>query len=110
MQIPPDAIIPPSKLTDYLLKPRPWDDKSKFLAQAGFAAGCPEELEAAIRLTTALNEATPDGENVYGTFYRVTGLLTGPNGQSLPVVLIWLQWNDDGSYHFVTLKPAKQRT
>ncbi len=109
MHISPDAIISPSKLTDYLLKPRPWDDKSKFLAQAGFDADRPEELETAIRLTTALNEATPDGKNIYGTFYRVVGLLTGPSGQSLEVVLIWLQWNNDGSYHFVTLKPAKQR-
>ena len=36
MKIPEDAIIPMEKLTAYLLLPRPGDDKSKFLAQAGF--------------------------------------------------------------------------
>lgn len=28
MRIPADAVIPAEKLTHYLLKPRPWDDKS----------------------------------------------------------------------------------
>ena len=36
MRIPDDAIIPEEKLTRYLLVPHPSDDKSKFLAQAGF--------------------------------------------------------------------------
>jgi len=36
MKIPPDALIPLEKLTSYLLVHREWDDKSKFLAQAGF--------------------------------------------------------------------------
>jgi hypothetical protein len=31
-----DAVIPEEKLTRYLLVPRIKDDKSKFLAQAGF--------------------------------------------------------------------------
>ncbi|MBD2204797.1 hypothetical protein H6G33_13520 [Calothrix sp. FACHB-1219] len=36
MKIPPDAIIADEKITRYLLVPREQDDKSKFLAQAGF--------------------------------------------------------------------------
>jgi len=39
MRIPPDAVIDERKLTDYLLVPRPWDDKSAFLRQAGFVLG-----------------------------------------------------------------------
>jgi hypothetical protein len=35
LRIPSDALIPLEKLTSYLLVPREWDDKSKFLAQAG---------------------------------------------------------------------------
>jgi hypothetical protein len=31
MKIPSDAIIPLEKITEYLLVPREWDDKSKFL-------------------------------------------------------------------------------
>ena len=38
MIIPSDAIIADEKITHYLLVPREQDDKSKFLAQAGFIA------------------------------------------------------------------------
>lgn len=37
MRIPPDAVIDEAKFTRYLLVPRPWDDKSGYLRQAGFA-------------------------------------------------------------------------
>jgi len=36
MRIPPDAVIDETKFTHYLLAPRPWDDKSGYLRQAGF--------------------------------------------------------------------------
>jgi hypothetical protein len=36
LKIPSNAVIPKEKLTCYLLVPRTKDDKSKFLAQAGF--------------------------------------------------------------------------
>src|SRR3712207_2727424 len=105
MRIPADAVIPPEKLTQYLLRFRPWDDKSRFLSSAGFAATRPEILENAIRVATATSEAVEDGENDYGMFYRVDGELVKPNGRFLSVVIIWLQWKLDGKFHFVTLKP-----
>jgi hypothetical protein len=107
MRIPANAIIPSDKLARYLLAPRPWDDKSKFLAQAGFELADPARLEDAIRRLAAIHEAVEDGTNDYGTFFRVAGALEGPNGISLQVVLIWLQWKFDGTIHFVTLKPGK---
>ena len=70
MKIPADAIIAPSKLTDYLLLTRPSDDKSRFLAQAGFHRASPKLLEAAIRQLAADAEAVDDGVNDYGTFWR----------------------------------------
>jgi hypothetical protein len=42
MKIPADATIPDSKLTRYLLVSREQDDKSKFLAQAGFTLTNPD--------------------------------------------------------------------
>jgi len=107
MRIPADAIIPAEKLTRYLLLPRPWDDKSRFLGQAGFSLHDPASLEDAIRRTAANFDAVDDGFNDYGTFFRVDGDLVGPTGRSLQVVIIWLQWKLDGSFHFVTLKPRK---
>jgi len=109
MNIPAGAIISPEKITRYLLVPRPWDDKSQFLARSGFSADEPAELERAIRRMAENIEATEDGENEYGTFYRIVGELDGPSGVSLPVVLIWLQWKLDGTFHFVTLKPDRSQ-
>jgi len=109
MHIPDDAIIPQEKITNYLLAPRPWDDKSKFLARAGFMADDPVALERAIRRMTEQHEASNDGENDYGTFFRIVGELEGPNGLTLPVVLIWLQWKLDDTCHFVTLKPYRSQ-
>jgi len=107
MRIPADAVIPPEKLTHYLLKARPWDDNSTFLAQAGFSLNDPDALEDAIRRTSAFFDAIEDGTNDYGTFFRIEGLLQGPAGRPLQVVLIWLQWKLDGTFHFVTLKPLR---
>jgi hypothetical protein len=91
-----------------LLVHREWDDKSQYLARVGFTADCPTELENAIRLLCAETDAVDDGGNDYGNFFRVTGELIGPTGGSLPVVLVWLQWKLDNTFHFVTLKPDKK--
>ena len=100
MKIQDDADIPMEKLTRYLLVPRPWDDKSKFLGQGGF-----DLLLRAIRAHAAAHEAVEDGDNPYGQFLRVEGDLTGANGNVLRVVTIWIEWHIDRSVHFVTLKP-----
>lgn len=41
MKIPSNAVIPMEKITAYLLVPREWDDKSKFLDYAGFTKDNP---------------------------------------------------------------------
>lgn len=107
MKIPATAVIAQEKLTQYLLVPRPWDDKSKFLGRVGFAIDNADSLEAAIRELASRVDASEDGENVYGTFWRSEGELIGPSGTS-QVVLIWLQWAVDGTFHFVTLKPLRE--
>jgi hypothetical protein len=109
MIIPEDASIHEDKLTKYLLVPRPWDDKSRFLRQAGFEQENADELMDGIRRLALGAEATEDGSNDYGTFYRAEGTLVGPNGQELPVVTVWLRWHADGSFHFVTLKPWRNK-
>ncbi|MFB2893757.1 DUF6883 domain-containing protein [Aerosakkonemataceae cyanobacterium BLCC-F50] len=108
MKIPADAEIPDSKLTRYLLVYKARNDKSKFLAQAGFKEQNPEVLREAIRLLIESNEAVEDGTNEYGIFYRVAGELIGIDGASLSVITIWLQRKSDGKFQFVTLKPFKE--
>ena len=48
MRIPEDLIIPDDKITHYLLVPQLRNDKSKFLAQAGFTQESSEALRLSI--------------------------------------------------------------
>jgi hypothetical protein len=109
MRIPPDAVIDERKLTDYLLVPRPWDDKSAFLRQAGFVLQNWDALLTALRLLAESSDAFEDRADDYGTFYRTQGTLEGPTG-ALQVICIWLQPRIGGKIRFVTLKPARRRT
>jgi hypothetical protein len=108
VKIPSDANIPQEKLVRYLLVLKQRNDKSQFLAKAGFTQENSETLRSAIALLIQSAEAVEDGTNEYGIFYRVDGALRGINGRSLAVVTVWLQWYSDGSFHFVTLKPRKE--
>jgi hypothetical protein len=108
MKIPPDAIIPDDKLTRYLLISREQDDKSKFLAQAGFTLDNPEQLKAAIRQLADTVEAVADKTNEYGIFYRVEGQLIGINDRNLSVITIWLNRKIDEQFQFITLKPKRE--
>ena len=106
MKIPGDACIPKEKLTEYLLAPKNKNDKSRFLAQAGFIRQNPEVLAEAIRNLIAENEAQYERKTVYGTLYRVEGKLRGVH-DILTVVTIWILLDANGQYRFVTLKPAR---
>ena len=83
------------------------NDKSKFLSQAGFTTEDPAILEQAIRDLIIRNDAVQERENIYGTFYRVSGELVGPS-DILSVVTIWIVLAGDGKFRFVTLKPDKE--
>ena len=45
----------------------------------------------------------------YGTKWEVQGILTGPNGQGLYVVTVWITLAASGETRFVTLFPDKER-
>ena len=109
MRIPPDAVIDEAKFTHYLLTPRPWDDKSGYLRQAGFDLKNWPVLLAAVRRLADTVDAVEDGTNDYGSFYRVEGVIEGPTGKLL-VVCIWMKQAVDQKFRFVTLKPAKGRS
>ena len=106
MKIPIDAIISQPKLSQYLLIFKPRNDKSRFLAQAGFTVDNWQALEASIRELNLSAEAVRDRSNEYGTFYNVSGKLRGVNGIDLSVVTVWLLRQQDSRFQFVTLKPG----
>jgi hypothetical protein len=104
MKIGPNAIIAHEKLADYLLKLRPKDDKSKFLARSGFTEHNVKALETEIRRLTEQTEAEFDRVREHGEFYDVLGEIVGPTGVPLAVKLVWLR-RVDGVFSFVTLVP-----
>ncbi|MEM9244876.1 MAG: DUF6883 domain-containing protein [Cyanobacteria bacterium P01_F01_bin.153] len=106
MRLEGNIVVPEAKLSQYLLVSRDRDDKSKFLAQAGFTQQNPDELRQAILNIIATHDAIEDRRDRYGTFYRIEGDLIGPN-RTLVVVTIWLQRTLDGAIQFVTLLPKK---
>lgn len=70
VRIPRDAVIADDKITRYLLVQKPRNDKSKFLAQAGFIQENPAALRAAIQLLAESVEVVKDRSNKYGTFSK----------------------------------------
>jgi hypothetical protein len=100
--------VPRRKLTDYLLVWHEEDDKSGYLALAGFTTENPSELEAAVLAHAAKDDAVETRRNEYGIFYSVDGGLAGPNGKSIRVRTVWIL-REDGRSHLVTLVPVRAK-
>lgn len=110
MRLPPDATIAEDKLTRYLLLPQTRGDKSSFLAQAGYGRGNAGVLLRDLRAQILPLEAQQLESNIFGQYYEVRGMLTGPNGVALPVRTIWMAEHLSGATKFVTLIPDKRRS
>lgn len=107
MRLPPDAIIAAEKITSYLLQWRPQDDKSAFLARAGYTLENARSLTADIREHLLPLEAELVERTEYGPKYMIRGNLTGPNGNVLRVVTIWMTEEATCTTKFITLYPDK---
>lgn len=70
MKIPEDAIIHEKKITHYLLARKEFDDKSQFLAIAGFNKNNYRLLIAEIRRLNLENDAIEGRTDEYGTFFK----------------------------------------
>lgn len=108
MKLSPDAIIAEAKLTQYLLKPLPQDDKSKFLAQAGYSQENWQQLEKDLREQILPLDAVFTEQTRFGDHYKIRGTLTGTNGVILPVITIWMIEKSTGQTKFITLFPDKE--
>ncbi len=105
MFLPKDAIIATEKLTQYLLVPLPKDDKSKFLAQAGYSLDNWQELEQDLRTQVLPQPAELIETNRYGEKYLIRTHLQGNNGVELRILTIWMVTKS--TTRFVTLVPDK---
>ena len=99
-----NAVIPEAKLTRYLRVWKPKDDKSGFLAQAGYTLDNWQQLERDLR-NLLMNEATLDRETSFGNIYKIEGVLVGSNGVSLQVATFWIVDSFSNETRFVTLLP-----
>lgn len=107
MVIPKDALIPDTKIRDYLLIPLRKSDKSKYLALAGYNRENFWELIKDIREQLLPAEGMFEERKLDGELYGVNGELTGPNGRTLRVKTVWLRkWN--GEWRFITLLPDRK--
>ena len=105
MRLPPNSIIATRKLTEYLLTFRTRNDKSLWLAKAGYTISNWEQLEQDLRQQVLTQNAELDETNQYGMVYRIITQLVGPNGQYLQVVTIWMIEHETGQTKFITLYP-----
>lgn len=110
MKLPPDSVISESKLKEYLLSPRVEDDKSGFLAIAGYTSSHWLDLEADLRDLIGVEDADLTRSTAYGDMYEVRGSLVGPNGETLHVITVWIRLKANNETRFVTLVPDKEAT
>ena len=108
MKLPLSATISASKLTDYLLRWRPENDKSGFLAKAGYTQADADQLEHDIREQLLPQETKFEATSEYGDMYSITGPLSGPNGNTIRVISIWMIESGTGETKFITLYPASE--
>ncbi|MDH3717306.1 MAG: hypothetical protein OES79_04225 [Planctomycetota bacterium] len=108
MKLPNDVVIAEEKLTGYLLVWRARNDKSGYLAHAGYESSNWESLEADLRQLARTAEAESEGYNAFGEFLSARGELHGPNGVILKVKTIWIRLAETNETRFVTLYPDKE--
>ena len=86
----------------------PENDKSGFLAQAGYTLDNTGQLEIDLRNQVLTQEAEFMEPTEYGDKYSIRGGLTGPNGRTLKVITIWMTEDATGQTKFITLYPTKE--
>lgn len=77
MNLSPKAIISPEKLKKYLLTYKLRNDKSRWLAHAGYELKNWKLLEYDLRNQILTLNAKPGEENPYGQIYEIRGTLIG---------------------------------
>jgi hypothetical protein len=107
MKLPAKTIIARRKLDEYLLRHRDEDDKSAFLALAGYTLENVDRLMNDLHTRLLPLDAELFDQTDYGPKYRIRGTLTGPNGRVLRVVSIWMKEDATGETKFVTLFPDR---
>jgi hypothetical protein len=108
MRLPKNTLIAREKLTHYLLVLRKRNDKSQWLAQAGYTLENWQVLETDLRNQVLPIDAVPIERTEYGQMYEISGKLVGPNRKILSVRTIWMTESATGNTKFITMYPTSE--
>jgi hypothetical protein len=108
LKLPENTLIAYEKLTRYLLVFKERNDKSQWLAQAGFTLHNWKVLESELRKQILTLNAILTDETQYGQNFEIKGKLIGPNGKSLSVCTIWMTETETQQTKFITMYPDKK--
>ena len=102
------ATVPREKATNYLLSPtHPRGSmKAKWFNALGYSIDNSDELIDALKIV-ARSEVDSTEKTQYGTKYKITGIVSGPNGRSGSVRTIWILPPDSEEPRLVTAYPSK---
>ena len=107
MRMPFGLVIQDQKITNYLLVYQPKDDKSEYLALAGYTLENWEVLKRDILNAVEGTEVLEINPTGWGTRFKVKSRWYSPNGRIVRVITIWQQDEDTNIIKFITLYPDK---
>ena len=101
------AIIPPAKLTQYLLSSaHPYGrHKAAFFRRFGFREGSWRVLASALLAHADEHEVAGAEDTPFGTRYNVEGRLRTPDGRNPVVRVVWFLETGDNRPRLVTAYP-----
>ena len=107
MMLTGDIVIASEKLTKYLLVFKKRNDKSQWLAKAGYKIDNWQALENDLRGQILQNEAVHIEYTPYGELFEIRNTLVGPSMVTISVCTIWLKESETGIIKFITMYPDK---
>jgi hypothetical protein len=104
------AVIPPRKITDYLLSRLHPDGAAKaiFFLRFGFTPDAWGVLADALRQHAEENEVVETQQTLYGTLYVVEGPLHAPDGRTPRVRVVWFIGTGETAPRLATAYPLKE--
>ena len=105
------AIIPKSKITDYLLSESHPQGRHKaaFFNRFGFAAESLERLDSALMRHALDQEVAKMEDTRFGTRYTVEGTIIAPNGDGILIRSVWFIDKGKDIPRFVTAYPLGRK-
>jgi hypothetical protein len=105
-----EAIIPVSKIRDYLLSSSHPVGRGKFsfFVGLGFTQGRWEVLAEAVRLHAAITEVRSVESTPFGERFVLEGNLRAPDGREAPIRAVWFIETGEEIPRFVTAYPLRR--